>query len=64
MSDNTTTTAPQAVVVFERTYRAPVETLWALWASKDGFDPGGGRRASASRSRSWSRARAGRCNTT
>jgi uncharacterized protein YndB with AHSA1/START domain len=38
MSDNNTTTAPQAVVVFERTYRAPVETLWMLWASKDGFE--------------------------
>jgi uncharacterized protein YndB with AHSA1/START domain len=31
-------TAPQAVVVVERTYKAPVEELWALWATKEGFE--------------------------
>lgn len=28
----------QAIVVVERTYRAQVEDLWALWATKDGFE--------------------------
>ncbi len=41
MSDTT----PQAAVVFERVYPAPVEELWALWTTKDGFEswwgPGG-----------------------
>ncbi len=30
--------APQAAVVIERTYRASIEELWALWATKDGFE--------------------------
>jgi uncharacterized protein YndB with AHSA1/START domain len=30
--------APQAAVVIERTYRAPIEELWALWTSKAGFE--------------------------
>lgn len=30
--------APQAAVVVERTYRAPVEELWALWTTKAGFE--------------------------
>ena len=29
---------PQATVVVERTYRAPVEDLWALWTTKAGFE--------------------------
>ena len=29
---------PQAAVVVERTYRAPVEDLWALWTTKEGFE--------------------------
>ena len=37
MSD-THTAAPQAAVVVERTYRASVEELWALWTTKDGFE--------------------------
>ena len=28
----------QAAVVVERTYRASVEELWALWTTKDGFE--------------------------
>lgn len=32
------TNAPQAVAVVERTYRARVEDLWALWTTKDGFE--------------------------
>jgi uncharacterized protein YndB with AHSA1/START domain len=28
----------QAAVVVERTYRAPVEDLWALWTTKAGFE--------------------------
>ena len=28
----------QAAVVIERTYRAPVEELWALWTTKAGFE--------------------------
>jgi len=31
-------TAIQAAVVVERTYRARVEDLWALWTTKDGFE--------------------------
>ncbi|HZZ68478.1 MAG TPA: SRPBCC domain-containing protein [Phenylobacterium sp.] len=39
MSDsNTSAGAVQAAVVIERTYRAAVEELWALWATKDGFE--------------------------
>ena len=30
--------APQASVVVERTYRASVEDLWALWTTKAGFE--------------------------
>ena len=30
--------APQAVVVIERTYAARPEELWALWATKAGFE--------------------------
>jgi uncharacterized protein YndB with AHSA1/START domain len=30
--------APQAAVVVERTYRASVEELWALWTTKAGFE--------------------------
>jgi uncharacterized protein YndB with AHSA1/START domain len=29
---------PQAAIVIERSYRAPVEELWALWATKAGFE--------------------------
>lgn len=32
------TRAPQAAVVVERIYRAGVEELWALWATKEGFE--------------------------
>ena len=32
------TAAPQAIVVVERVYRAPVEDLWALWTTKAGFE--------------------------
>jgi uncharacterized protein YndB with AHSA1/START domain len=32
------TAAPQAAVVIERTYRAPIEALWALWTTKAGFE--------------------------
>ena len=28
----------EAVIVFERSYRAPVTELWALWTTKDGFE--------------------------
>jgi uncharacterized protein YndB with AHSA1/START domain len=28
----------KAKVVFERTYRAPIEDVWALWTTKDGFE--------------------------
>lgn len=31
-------TAPQAAVVIERSYRAPIEALWALWTTKSGFE--------------------------
>ena len=36
---NTTpqTDAPQSPVVIERTYRAGIEDLWALWTTRDGF---------------------------
>jgi len=30
-------TAPQAAVVVERTYPAPVQALWDLWTTRDGF---------------------------
>jgi len=30
--------APQAAVVIERAYPAPVEDLWALWTTKAGFE--------------------------
>ena len=30
--------APQAAVVVERTYRAPIEELWALWTTQAGFE--------------------------
>ena len=30
--------AVQSAVVVERVYRAPVEDLWALWTTKDGFE--------------------------
>ncbi|MDV6332681.1 SRPBCC domain-containing protein [Asticcacaulis sp. 201] len=33
-----TSATPQATVVIERTYSAPVEDLWALWTTKDGFE--------------------------
>jgi uncharacterized protein YndB with AHSA1/START domain len=29
---------PRPVIVLERTYRAPVEELWALWTTKAGFE--------------------------
>lgn len=32
------TGAPQAAVVIQRTYAAPVEALWALWTTKAGFE--------------------------
>jgi len=32
------TSIPQAAVVVERTYRARVEELWALWTTKAGFE--------------------------
>jgi uncharacterized protein YndB with AHSA1/START domain len=32
------TQALQAAVVIERSYRAPVQELWALWTTKDGFE--------------------------
>ena len=38
MSDPSATAAPQAAVIVERTYRATVEELWALWTTKDGFE--------------------------
>ncbi len=33
-----TDTTPQATVVVERTYRAALDALWALWTTKDGFE--------------------------
>ena len=41
MNDSRTSalaTAPQAAVVIERTYRAQIEDLWALWTTKAGFE--------------------------
>jgi len=32
------TASPQATIVFERTYRAPIEDLWDLWTTKAGFE--------------------------
>ena len=29
---------PQAALVIERTYRAQIEALWALWTTKEGFE--------------------------
>jgi uncharacterized protein YndB with AHSA1/START domain len=29
---------PQGVIVIERTYRARIEDLWALWTTKAGFE--------------------------
>jgi uncharacterized protein YndB with AHSA1/START domain len=29
---------PEAVIVLERNYRAPVAELWELWTTKDGFE--------------------------
>ena len=38
MTPFTETQDPQAIVVVERTYRAAVADLWALWTTKDGFE--------------------------
>ena len=38
MSGTNATAAPQAVIVIERTYRAQVEELWALWTTMAGFE--------------------------
>lgn len=38
MKAQSDTTMPQAAVVIERSYAAPVEDLWALWTTKDGFE--------------------------
>ena len=38
MSASAGADAPQAAVVIERTYRAQVEALWALWTTKAGFE--------------------------
>lgn len=41
MSDPNVTSgaaAPQAAVIIERSYRATVEELWALWTTKEGFE--------------------------
>jgi uncharacterized protein YndB with AHSA1/START domain len=35
---NSETAAPQAAVVIERAYRAPLQDLWALWTTKAGFE--------------------------
>jgi uncharacterized protein YndB with AHSA1/START domain len=32
------TEAITSSVVIERTYRAPLEELWALWTTSDGFE--------------------------
>jgi uncharacterized protein YndB with AHSA1/START domain len=32
------TASPQATIVIERAYRAPIEDLWALWTTKAGFE--------------------------
>jgi uncharacterized protein YndB with AHSA1/START domain len=32
------TSSPQATIVIERTYRASIEDLWALWTTKAGFE--------------------------
>lgn len=32
------TQSTQSKIVIERTYRAPLEELWALWTTKDGFE--------------------------
>jgi hypothetical protein len=67
MSDTTQpaqAAAPQAAMVIERTYPARVEELWALWTTREGFGPGGDRRASGWRSMPWTPARAARSTTT
>lgn len=33
-----TTTRSEATLVIERTYRATLEEVWALWTTKDGFE--------------------------
>ena len=33
-----TAAAPRSPVRFERTYEAPLDDLWALWTTKDGFE--------------------------
>jgi len=38
MNDTTADTAPQAAIVIERTYRAEVAELWALWTTRSGFE--------------------------
>src|SRR5438045_6880083 len=37
-SKSATTGETRPKVVVERTYRAPVEELWDLWATKEGFE--------------------------
>src|SRR5256885_13883109 len=37
-SKSATTGETRPKVVVERTYRAPVEELWALWTTKEGFE--------------------------
>lgn len=38
MSEKSTSVVAQPTVVVERTYRARVEELWALWTTKAGFE--------------------------
>lgn len=38
LSRSATPHAGGTSIVIERTYRAPVEELWALWTTKDGFE--------------------------
>jgi uncharacterized protein YndB with AHSA1/START domain len=38
MNPSAAPAAPQAAVVVQRTYAAPVEDLWALWTTKAGFE--------------------------
>ena len=38
MSEDRRNEAPLAPIVIERTYNASVEELWALWATKQGFE--------------------------
>lgn len=37
-SPSATADTQQAKVVIERTYRAPIEDLWDLWTTKEGFE--------------------------